>query len=182
MNKTIWTVGHSTRTIDEFIALLKNYDIEGIVDVRSIPRSRNNPQFNKDNLEKVMPDAGIEYVHEKELGGLRHPSKTSINTGWKNKSFQGYADYMRTSAFSHALNKLIMYAQQKRVAIMCAEILPWRCHRSLISDALIIKGFKVVEIFEIEKFRLHKLTPFATIEDERLIYRIPMTTDDTNTK
>lgn len=179
MNKTIWTVGHSTRTIDEFIALLKKYGIEGVVDVRSVPRSRNNPQFNKDNLERILPAAGIEYAHEKELGGLRHPNKNSINTAWKNESFRGYADYMQTPAFSYALNELITYAQQKRTVIMCAEILPWRCHRSLISDALVIRGFEVVEIFEVEKSRLHKLTPFATIEDEKLIYRAHLTADDT---
>jgi len=178
MNKIIWTVGHSTRTIDEFITLLKAYSIEMVVDVRTVPRSRKNPQFNKDNLEQVLPEAGIEYIHEKDLGGLRHSRKDSLNTAWRNESFRGYADYMQTSAFSQALMWLTTCAQQKRMVIMCAETLPWRCHRSLIADALIIAGFEVVEIFEEGKSRQHRLTPFAVVEDGKVTYPAPLTVDD----
>jgi uncharacterized protein (DUF488 family) len=178
MNSAIWTVGHSTRAIDEFISLLKAYSIEVVVDVRTVPRSRKNPQFNKDSIEHVLPEAGIEYIHEKDLGGLRHPKKDSLNAAWRNESFRGYADYMQTSAFSQALVRLMTCAQQKRTVIMCAETLPWRCHRSLIADALIIRGFEVVEIFEEGKSKQHRLTPFAVVEDGKVTYPAPLTVND----
>lgn len=170
MNKTIWTVGYSTRAIDEFIGLIKSYEIEAVVDVRTVPRSRTNPQFNKDSLEQTLPEAGIEYIHQKDLGGLRNPAKDSVNAAWRNDSFRGFADYMQTPAFEEALAWLIEIAQQKHTAIMCAEILPWRCHRSLIADALLVRGFEVVEIFEVGKSRLHKLTSFAMVKDGKVTY------------
>ncbi len=173
MGKVLWTVGHSTRAIDEYIRILKSYDIELVVDVRTIPRSRKNPQFNKDDLKSALAEEGIEYIHEKELGGLRHSKKDSPNTAWRNESFRGFADYMQTPAFSQALARLAATAQEKRTVIMCAETLPWRCHRSLIADALIADGFKVIEIFKEGQSRQHKLTPFAVVEDEKVTYPAP---------
>ena len=170
MNKIIWTVGHSTRGIDELIGLISSYGIEAVVDVRTVSRSRMNPQFNKDSLEQTLPDAGIEYMHQKDLGGLRHPVKDSVNAAWRNDSFRGFADYMQTPEFEEALSWLIEIAQQKHTAIMCAEILPWRCHRSLIADALLVNGFEVVEIFEVGKSRLHKMTSFAVVQDGKVTY------------
>ena len=167
---TIWTVGHSTRSIDEFIELLKAYNIGIVVDIRTIPRSRKNPQFNKDELARVLPEHGIEYIHGKDLGGLRSVRKDSPNTGWRNDGFRGFADYMQTEQFHDALNQLIEIGSKKRTAIMCAEMLPWRCHRSLIADALIARGIEVVEIFDKEKSRPHKMTPFAVVEGQHILY------------
>jgi uncharacterized protein (DUF488 family) len=170
MAKIIWTVGHSTRTIEEFVALLKSFDIEVVADVRTIPRSRKNPQFNRDELERVLPEAGIEYAYQDHLGGLRHPRKDSMNTGWRNDSFRGYADYMQTPAFDESLERLIELAKRKRTVIMCAEVLPWRCHRSLIADALLLRGFEVTEVFGKAESREHKMTPFAVVEGLTLTY------------
>lgn len=170
MGNTVWTIGHSTRTLDEFIAVLRHYEIEALVDVRTVPRSRKNPQFNKDVLGPAMERTGIEYVHAKDLGGLRKPRKDSINTAWRNESFRGYADYMQTHEFEEALSRLIELARRKRTAIMCAELLPWRCHRSLIADALLVRGFDVVEVFDEQKSQPHKLTPFAVVEGFGITY------------
>jgi uncharacterized protein (DUF488 family) len=170
MPPTIHTVGHSTRSIEEFVRLLKHYGIEQLVDVRTVPRSRRNPQFNKDELERLMPAAGIDYIHMKDLGGLRHPHKDSPNMGWQNDSFRGYADYMQTSEFTHALSRLIELAGLKPTAIMCAEILPWRCHRSLIADALLVRGIDVIEIMSETESRAHKLPAFAKVDGERITY------------
>ncbi len=170
MPTTIWTIGHSTRTIEEFIEILKGFGIEGVVDVRTVPRSRHNPQFNKDELERLLPEAGIEYVHQKDLGGLRHPVKDSINTAWRNDSFRGYADYMQTPAFNEALTRLMEYARGRRTAIMCAEAVPWRCHRSLIADALLVRGFEAVEIMGEGKSRPHQMTSFAVVRGTAVQY------------
>lgn len=178
MNNTIWTIGHSTRPIDEFIKILKIYNIEKLIDIRTIPRSRTNPQFNKDELEQELLANGISYLLEKQLGGLRPRSKNSPNTAWKNKSFQGFADYMQTDSFQKALSNLIEMASSTRCAIMCAEVLPWRCHRSLISDALMINGFEVIEIFDDHTSRNHKLTSFILVENGNITY--PDTTDSNN--
>ena len=167
---TIWTIGHSTRGIDDFIEVLRAYGIEMLVDVRTVPRSRANPQFNKDTLGHTLSEHGIEYVHEKSLGGLRHPKPDSPNTGWHNESFRGFADYMQTREFSQAIDRLMETASAKQTAIMCAEMLPWRCHRSLIADALMARGVEVVEIFDKEKSRLHEMTPFAVVEWESIVY------------
>ena len=166
----VYTLGHSTRTIDELIDLLRHYGIEAVVDIRTVPRSRTNPQFNRDELERVLPEAGIEYVHEKGLGGLRKPLKDSPNTGWRNDSFRGFADYMQTSEFAEALSRLIEIARRKPTATMCAELLPWRCHRSLVADALMVRGFEVTEIIDATESRPHKLTAFAVVEGERIRY------------
>lgn len=178
LHKTIWTVGHSTRTIAEFIGLLKAYRLEGVVDVRTIPRSRKNPQFNKENLEQALAGAGIEYLHAQDLGGLRHAKKDSLNSAWRNDSFRGFADYMQTTEFSAALNWLMEKAEEQHIVLMCAEILPWRCHRSLIADALSIAGYEVIEIFQEEKSRVHSLTPFAVITDGKVTYPATSTTEE----
>jgi len=141
--RTLYTIGHSTRTIDEFLDLLKENQIDELADVRSIPRSRHVPQFNSDNLEAALKHAGIAYTHLAKLGGRRHTRKDSINLGWRNASFRGFADYMATAAFAEGLTELIHIARQRRTAILCAEAVPWRCHRSLIADAMKVKGWTV---------------------------------------
>jgi uncharacterized protein (DUF488 family) len=167
---TVFTVGHSTLPIERFIALLATYGIERLADIRTVPRSRHNPQFNGDALADSLRDAGIEYVPMQALGGLRRPKQDSINAGWRNTSFRGYADYMQTEAFDDARETLIERSREKRVAIMCAEAVPWRCHRSLVADALAARGIPVVEILSESNHRLHKLTPFAHVEGTRVTY------------
>lgn len=143
---TVWTVGHSTRPVEEFIALLRAHNIEQLVDVRTIPRSRHNPQYGQDQLEPALEAASIRYLLMPGLGGLRHAHRDSINSAWRNASFRGYADYMQTEAFIDALNELIGLARERRIAIMCAEAVPWRCHRSLVADALVVRGISAEEI------------------------------------
>ena len=152
------------------MALLAAYRIESLMDVRTVPRSRHNPQFNGDALAESLAAAGVDYVPMQALGGLRRPHKDSINTGWRNTSFRGYADYMQTDAFKDALGTLIELGREKRVAIMCAEAVPWRCHRSLVADALDARGIAAVEILSETNFRMHKLTAFAHVEGERVTY------------
>ena len=167
---SILTIGHSTRSIDEFIELLRQNGIERLVDIRTIPRSRHNPQFNSEALTKSVADKGISYVHLKELGGLRHPRPDSINTGWRNASFRGYADYMQTAEFEEGLRRLLQSCEGKRCAAMCAEAVPWRCHRSLLSDALVARGIPVEHILSRSRRDVHSLTPFARIENGRVTY------------
>ena len=167
---TVWTVGHSTRPVDDFIALLQAQGIRRLVDVRTIPRSRHNPQFNQDQLAVSLNLAGIEYVHMPPLGGLRHARRDSINTAWRNASFRGYADYMQTPEFDAALGELIRLARGRRTAIMCAEAVPWRCHRSLIADALVVRGLQVDEITGGNRTRPHTLTPWACVAGDRITY------------
>ncbi len=166
----IFTAGHSTLPIERFIALLQTYGIERLVDIRTVPRSRHNPQFNDTAMANSLPAQRVEYVHMQALGGLRHARKDSPNTGWRNDSFRGYADYMQTTAFQDALEALIHMSRQKRVAIMCAEAVPWRCHRSLVADALSVRGLPVIEILSESSYRIHKLTPFAEVEGVRITY------------
>lgn len=170
---TIWTIGHSTRALDELIAALKAHGVETLIDVRTIPRSRRVPHFNAESLADELPKAGIEYAGMKSLGGLRHPSKDSINTAWRNDSFRGYADYMQTPEFEAALNELIDRAARTPTAIMCAEAVPWRCHRSLIADALTSRGWNVLNIFDAGHVEPHRLTKFARITDGRVTYPDP---------
>ena len=167
---SILTIGHSTRPIDEFINLLRQHGIEQLVDIRTIPRSRHNPQFNSAALAKSVEDKGVGYVHLKELGGLRHPRTDSINTGWRNAGFRGYADYMQTAEFEEALRRLLQLCEGKRCAAMCAEAVPWRCHRSLLADALVARGIPVEHILGGGRRDVHNLTPFARIENGRVIY------------
>ncbi|HET7349015.1 MAG TPA: DUF488 domain-containing protein [Acidobacteriaceae bacterium] len=166
----IFTVGHSTRTAEEFIALLRAHAIEQLVDVRTIPRSRHNPQFAGDALSRSLHDGGIPYRHMKALGGLRHARRESVNTGWRNTSFRGYADYMQTPEFEQALDELIALARERRTAIMCAEAVPWRCHRSLIADALLVRGIDAEEIASATSTRRHTLTSFAQVNGTRITY------------
>ncbi len=167
---TVFTIGHSTRTLEEFIELLKTYKISMVVDVRTVPRSRHNPQFNKETLPETLKTKGVKYVHIPELGGLRRPSPDSANLAWENKTFRGYADYMQTREFTENLLKLLALAQQNRVAIMCAEAVPWRCHRSLISDALVVRHVKVRHILSVTSVTNHELTPWASVEGTKITY------------
>jgi len=167
---TIFTIGHSTHPIDEFIALLKTYGIEQLVDVRTVPKSRYVPQFDSEALATALREQGIGYVHLKELGGLRHAKKDSINTGWRNVSFRGYADYMETEEFAKGIHRLVDLAKPKRTAIMCAEAVPWRCHRSLVGDALLVRGIAVEDIMSATSVRPHKLTEFAKVDGQQITY------------
>ncbi|HET7123993.1 MAG TPA: DUF488 domain-containing protein [Bradyrhizobium sp.] len=166
----IFTLGHSTLPIERFIALLRTYGIERLVDIRTVPRSRHNPQFNDTALAGTLTAEGIEYVPMQALGGLRRARKDSPNTGWHNASFRGYADYMQTEQFREALETLIQMSRQKRVAIMCAEAVPWRCHRSLVADALSTHAVPVIEILSQSNYRTHKLTPFARVQGTQVTY------------
>jgi uncharacterized protein (DUF488 family) len=170
---TLWTIGHSTRPIDAFIAWLKAHGIQQLVDVRTVPKSRHNPQFNTDRLAKSLKKAGLAYLHMPQLGGLRKAKKDSINVGWRNASFRGYADYMQTDEFWGALGDLATSAEKKRTAIMCAEAVPWRCHRSLIADALVSRGWTVLDIMTEQRAVPHKLTPFAKVTGGRVTYPAP---------
>jgi len=167
---TIFTIGHSTHPIDEFIALLKTYGIEQLVDVRTVPKSRHVPQFNSEALAQALGKQGIGYLHLKALGGLRHAKKDSINTGWRNASFRGYADYMASNEFEQGIDRLIGLAKAKRTVIMCAEAVPWRCHRSLIGDALLARGITVEDIMSATSVRPHKLTEFAKVDGHQITY------------
>lgn len=169
----IWTIGHSTRPIDEFISLLKVHGIRQLVDVRTVPRSRHNPQFNTDTLARSLKHARVGYHHMPQLGGLRKAKKDSINTAWRNASFRGYADYMQTDEFRQALDDLIAHAKQRPTAIMCAEAVPWRCHRSLIGDALVGQGWAVLDIMTEKRADPHVLTSFARIRDHQVSYPAP---------
>ena len=168
----IFTVGHSTRAIKEFVALLLAHDVQQLIDVRTIPRSRHNPQFNRDQLPRPLKKAGIRYQHMAALGGLRHARRDSINVGWRNASFRGFADYMQTPAFQKALDQLIKQGEKRRTAIMCAEAVPWRCHRSLIGDALLVRGLRVEEIASLTRTRPHRLTPWAKVRGKQLSYPV----------
>ena len=171
---TIFTIGHSTRTLPEFVAILRASDVSVVVDVRSVPRSRHNPQFNKETLPAALKAKGIGYVHMPDIGGLRRPVRGSVNTAWRNKSFRGYADYMQTKEFAEQLLHLIALARENCVAIMCAEALPWRCHRSLIADALIVRNVKVEHIISENSTIQHVLTEWAHVEGTRITYPLFM--------
>jgi uncharacterized protein (DUF488 family) len=166
----LYTIGHSTHPIDEFVAILHAFSIERLVDVRTVPRSRRNPQFEQSSLEASLAGAGIEYRHMKSLGGLRRTRADSVNTAWRNVSFRGYADYMQTPEFAAAIDDLIALAGEKRTAVMCAEAVPWRCHRSLIGDALIVRGVAVVDILGKTQSKPHALTSFARVDGVRITY------------
>lgn len=170
MVKKIYTVGHSTHPITEFIQLLKFYDIEIVVDVRTITRSLHNPQFNENILEKNLTDYGIHYIHMAGLGGFRHVARNSVNTAWRNASFRGFADYMQTTELEENLKGLLKIAEKNDTAIMCAEAVPWRCHRSLIGDALLVHNFEVIDIFTEKSAKPHLMTPFAQIKNEKVEY------------
>ena len=166
----VYTIGHSTRTIEEFIKILESYMIETVVDIRTIAGSRHNPQYNEEDLCKSLSRKGIGYIHCKGLGGLRHTTKASINTAWENSSFRGYADYMQTPQFQENLNRLINIIKDKPTVIMCAETLPWRCHRSLIGDALLVLNIEVIDIINEKSSKPHLLTSFAKVKGNRIVY------------
>jgi uncharacterized protein (DUF488 family) len=166
----LWTIGHSTRAFDELVEMLRAWRIKTLVDVRTVPRSRRHPQFNTDGLAASLAGQGIAYLHMPELGGFRKPRDDSPNMAWKNESFRGYADYMLTPEFDRAVDALIEIAASSRTAIMCAEAVPWRCHRSLIADALVARGHAVRHITSATKADEHALTQFARVEGERVTY------------
>lgn len=167
---TIFVVGHSTRPIESFIDLLKAHSIDFLVDIRTIPKSRHNPQFNEESLKKKLHDSKIGYLHMKGLGGLRHPDKDSINLGWRNLSFRGFADYMQTKEFDASLKELIALSKRHTIAIMCAEGNPFRCHRSLVADALLVRHVKALHISSKISAREHVLTPFAKAKGRNIAY------------
>ncbi len=167
---TVFTIGHSVRTESEFIELLHSHGVTSLVDVRTVPRSRRNPQFNRETLPSTLEPEAIAYTHIAGLGGFRRPGPDSPNKGWRNLSFRGYADYMQTDDFKQHLADLINRAESQRVAIMCAEAVPWRCHRSLIADALLVHGLRVEEIISKNRSQAHKLTSFAKQDGENLTY------------
>jgi uncharacterized protein (DUF488 family) len=172
----IFTIGHSTRPIDEFIHLLTAHGVQRVIDVRTIPQSRHNPQFGRESLSSSLEHAGILYTHMPGLGGLRRPRKDSLNTGWRNASFRGYADYMQTREFEESLEQCIELAKGESIALMCAESVPWRCHRSLIADALLARGIDVHEITSATEARQHALTPWARLEGTKVTYPgLPLT-------
>ena len=168
----VLTIGHSTRTWKAFLDLLRAHRVKRVIDVRSIPRSIHNPQFNRETLSKKLRAARIGYVHLRKLGGLRHARRDSTNMGWRNTSFRGFADYMQTSEFEAGLLRLLKLAGQKRSAIMCAESVPWRCHRSLIADALTVRGIRVDDIMSMKRSQVHSLIPFARVRGDRITYPV----------
>jgi uncharacterized protein (DUF488 family) len=174
---TILSIGHSTRTLQEFVDMLKTYHVTLVVDVRSVPRSRHNPQFNKETLPSVLRLEGINYSHLPNIGGLRRAKPDSVNTAWQNKSFRGYADYMQTKEFTEQLLNLLALARENCLAMMCAEALPWRCHRSLIADALLVRNVKVEHIISKESTITHTLTEWAHVEGTKITY--PLFTKET---
>jgi uncharacterized protein (DUF488 family) len=174
----IFTIGHSTRPIEEFIRLLKAHGVQRVIDVRTIPRSRHNPQFSRERLSAALHSARLHYRHLPGLGGLRRPAPDSPNTAWRNTSFRGYADHMRTAEFETSLERCLAFARQERVALMCAEAVPWRCHRSLIADALLARGIEVREIVSAIRARPHAFTPWATVQGTRVTYPTAATTPE----
>jgi len=167
---TVFTIGHSTRTLGEFIGLLKTYGVNLVVDVRTVPRSRHNPQFNKESLPGSLKPEAIRYIHLPEIGGLRRPQPNSVNLAWKNAGFRGYADYMQTKEFADSLLKIVAVAQENCLALMCAEALPWRCHRSLISDALVVHHVRVQHIIGPTSCLNHEISELAHVEGARVTY------------
>ena len=166
----VLTIGHSTRTIDDFIHLLQRHSVMKVVDIRTVPRSRHNPQFNRETLPYRLRAVIIGYLHMPGLGGLRHPRPDSPNMGWHNSSFRGFADYMQTEEFEQNLERLSQLAYERRISLMCAEAVPWRCHRSLIADALKVRGIRVEHIMSLTHRQPHTLTPWAEVEGIRLTY------------
>jgi len=166
----ICTIGHSNRSIEDFISLLRQNGIECLLDIRTVPKSRHNPQFGQDQLAVSLADAGIEYRYLPGLGGLRKARKDSPNAGWHNMSFRGYADYMQTEAFAANVEAVAELGRTKSCALMCAEAVPWRCHRSLVGDALLVRGVRVDDIIDARQRRPHKLTPFAHVEGLHISY------------
>jgi uncharacterized protein (DUF488 family) len=171
--RVVLTIGHSTRTLDDFIQLLKENGVTMVIDVRTVPRSRYNPQFKQQTLSAALSTADISYRHMSGLGGLRHPRPDSLNEGWHNASFRGFADYMQTTEFKENMKTLVSLAKSEVLALMCAEAVPWRCHRSLIADALLVQGLRVEHIMGHSARRHHKLTPWAHVTSNEIVYPLP---------
>jgi uncharacterized protein (DUF488 family) len=165
----VFTIGHSTRTIDEFVELLKTYSVNLVVDVRTVPHSRHNPQFNKEALPNTLKP-NVKYIHMPEIGGLRRPKPNSVNLAWENSGFRGYADFMQTKEFTENLLKIIVLARLNCLALMCAEALPWRCHRNLISDALVVRHIRVEHIIGQNSLISHQLNELAHAEGNNITY------------
>jgi len=174
MANTLWTLGHSTRPFEEFVELLQTHGIRSVVDVRRFPSSRRNPQFNSDALTRGLPSSGLRYAHLPGLGGRRPSSPDSPNLGWRNLSFRGYADYMLTPTFQQAMEELVRIAEAQPTAIMCAEAVPWRCHRSLIADAFLVRGWAAFDIVSPDHVSPHTLPSWAKFENGRLAYPGPV--------
>ena len=170
---TLYTVGHSTRSLDDFLALLGRHGVRAVADVRRFPGSRKYPHFNDDALAHALPAAGLRYAPVPLLGGRRGTSAASVNTGWRNAGFRGYADYMQTPAFEQGLEELLTLAAAAPTAMMCAEAVPWRCHRSLVADAALVRGWLVLDVVGEAAPRPHALTPFARVEGTRITYPAP---------
>jgi uncharacterized protein (DUF488 family) len=168
--QTIFTIGHSTRTLEELIELLRAHGIQRVIDIRTIPRSRRNPQYNRETLGPSLRAGRIGYVHLGKLGGLRRAKPNSKNIGWHNASFRGFADYMQTAEFEAALKRAINLSKVKPSALMCAEAVPWRCHRSLVADALTARKFAVEHIMSATRASRHKLTGFARLRGKEVTY------------
>ena len=167
---TIYTIGHSTRALDEFLALLHAHQVRQLADVRTVPKSRRHPHFAGEALARTLPQAGIAYRHVAALGGLRKPRKDSRNTGWRHESFRGYADHMETAAFQAALEDVIAWGGAQPTAVMCAEAVWWQCHRQLIADVLVARAVEVRHIMAAGPAPLHTMTAFARVRDGRVTY------------
>jgi uncharacterized protein (DUF488 family) len=167
---SIWTVGHSNHAFEEFLGILEAHRIERVIDVRRFPASRKWPHFNSKSLAELLPAAGIDYVGLPELGGRRKTKADSPHTAWRVEAFRGYADFMDTPEFASGLGRIMELTKERRSALLCAEVLPWRCHRSLIADALLARGWEVFEILSEKESRPHKLPEFARLEGTRVIY------------
>lgn len=169
-DKLVCTIGHSNRPLETFLDLLRNNEITHVLDVRTVPRSRHNPQFSQEALPASLASAGIAYTHVPGLGGLRHARADSVNTGWHNASFRGYADYMQTPEFAQQVDAVVELAGAERVVLMCAEAVPWRCHRSMIGDALLVRGVPVEDIIGPKGRKPHVLTRFAVVDGTHITY------------
>ena len=169
----IRTVGHGTRAVEELIDVVRVHGVVELVDVRTLPRSRRNPQFGREALTEHLAVARLAYVHMPGLGGFRRARADSVNLGWRNAGFRGYADYMETPEFAQSLEALVELAERRPTAIMCAETVPWRCHRSLIADALMARGIVVEHILTAQRAEPHVLTAFALVEVTRVTYPAP---------
>jgi uncharacterized protein (DUF488 family) len=168
----VFTIGHSTQPIEDFVHKLKSHGVQRVIDVRTLPRSRFNPQFDLTRFPGLLRAALIDYTHLPGLGGLRKPHRDSRNNGWRNESFRGYADHMRTPAFRRDLERCLELASAERVVLMCVEAVPWRCHRSLIADALVVRGIEALEIASDSRVRPHTLTPFARVDGVDITYPV----------
>lgn len=167
---SVFTVGHSNHPIDKFLGILRAHDIERVIDVRRFPVSRKWPHFDAENLAKSLPAAGINYAGMAELGGRRKPLPDSPHSAWRVDAFRGYADFMDTEEFARSLENALALAREHRATLMCAEALPWRCHRSILADAFLARGWEVFEILSEKEARPRKLPDFARLEGERVIY------------